>query len=214
MVFVNTKREGERVWGFLQGNGFPAALLTGDVPQRKRLKLLKDFQDGALPVLVATDVAARGLHIPDVSHVINFDLPDDAEDYVHRIGRTARAGAAGDAISFACETYAFCLPDIEKYISHNIAVGSINNELLAEIDPRSRVRVERKEKDRRGKDGARRKSSSPKRGDKDDKAKADKPKTEKAEGEAPKKRRRRRRKPSAAAAPGASSSSADKDAAS
>jgi ATP-dependent RNA helicase RhlB len=143
MVFVNTKREAERVWGFLQGNGYPSALLTGDVPQRKRLKLLKDFQEGALPVLVATDVAARGLHIPDVSHVINFDLPDDAEDYVHRIGRTARAGASGDAISFACERYAFCMPDIEKFIGHRITTGSITADLLAEVDPGSRVRVER-----------------------------------------------------------------------
>ncbi len=143
MVFVNTKREAERVWGFLEGNGYSSALLTGDVPQRKRLKLLKDFQEGALPVLVATDVAARGLHIPDVSHVINFDLPDDAEDYVHRIGRTARAGASGDAISFACETYAFCLPDIEAFIGHHIESGVINAEVLAEVDPRSRVRVER-----------------------------------------------------------------------
>ncbi len=148
MVFVNTKRQAEQVWSYLEGNGMSAALLTGDVPQRKRLKLLKDFQEGGLPVLVATDVAARGLHIPDVSHVVNFDLPDDAEDYVHRIGRTARAGASGDAISFACETYAFCLPDIEAYIGHHIEVGTIGSELLAEVDPRSRVRVERKPRDR------------------------------------------------------------------
>jgi ATP-dependent RNA helicase RhlB len=157
MVFVNTKREAERVWGYLEGNGTPAALLTGDVPQPKRLKLLKDFQEGALPVLVATDVAARGLHIPDVSHVINFDLPDDAEDYVHRIGRTARAGASGDAISFACETSAFCLPDIEAFIGHHIEVGTIGSELLAEVDPRSRVRVERKPRD----GGRHRKSGGP-----------------------------------------------------
>jgi len=153
MVFVNTKREGERVWGFLQGNDYPAALLTGDVPQRKRLKLLKEFQEGALPVLVATDVAARGLHIPDVSHVINYDLPEDAEDYVHRIGRTARAGAEGDAISFACEKFAFCLPDIEKFIDHQIEVGYIESDLLAEVDPRSRVPVERKPRDHRGRHG-------------------------------------------------------------
>jgi ATP-dependent RNA helicase RhlB len=202
MVFVNTKREGERVWGFLQGNGFPAALLTGDVPQRKRLKLLKEFQEGALPVLVATDVAARGLHIPDVSHVVNFDLPDDAEDYVHRIGRTARAGASGDAISFVCETYAFCLPDIEKYISHSIKIGAINNELLAQVDPRSRVRVERKPNDRHGKGAPRRGPSRPRRsGGTESTATAEASATE-----APKKRRRNRRKPSGSTPPPSSGS--------
>jgi len=143
LVFINTKREGERVWGFLEGNGVPAGLLTGDVPQKKRLRLLREFQEGALPVLVATDVAARGLHIPDVSHVINFDLPEDAEDYVHRIGRTARAGASGDAISFACETYAFCLPDIEAFIGHGIEVGAVENDLLEPVNPHSRVRITR-----------------------------------------------------------------------
>ena len=139
IVFINTKREADRVWGYLEGNGFQAAILSGDVPQKKRLSLLEAFQKGELPVLVATDVAARGLHIPDVSHVINYDLPEDAEDYVHRIGRTARAGASGDAISFACERYAFSLPDIEAYIGHSIPTSPVTNELLAEIDPGSRV---------------------------------------------------------------------------
>lgn len=202
MVFVNTKREGERVWGFLEGNGISAALLTGDVPQRKRLKLLKDFQDGALPVLVATDVAARGLHIPDVSHVINYDLPDDAEDYVHRVGRTARAGASGDAISFVCETYAFCLPEIEAYIGHRIEVGAIDDEMLMEVDPRSRVRVERAPRKhgekRGGRDGGRGRPGGkhhhkPRDGEVR-KAEADKPRQE-GEPSPEKKRRRRRRKP-------------------
>jgi len=85
--------------------------------------------------------------------VINYDLPEDAEDYVHRVGRTARAGAEGDAISFACEKFAFCLPDIEKYIGHHIEVGHIENDLLAEVDPRSRVPVERKPRDHRGRHG-------------------------------------------------------------
>ncbi|MBK1650326.1 ATP-dependent RNA helicase RhlB [Rhabdochromatium marinum] len=145
MVFINTKRQAERVWGYLQGNGIKSAVLSGDVPQKQRLSLLRRFQEGELPVLVATDVAARGLHIPDVSHVINFDLPDDPQDYVHRIGRTARAGAAGDAISFACETYAFCLPEIESYIGAKIPVGELSSTLLAEIDPSSRVRAPRRE---------------------------------------------------------------------
>ena len=86
----------------------------------RRLKLLQDFKDGKLPILVATDVAARGLHISGVTHVINFDLPQDAADYVHRIGRTARAGAQGDAISFCCESYVYSLPDIETYIGMRI----------------------------------------------------------------------------------------------
>jgi len=141
IVFVNTKREADRVWGFLEGNGLHAAVLSGDVPQKKRMSLLKQFQDGELPVMVATDVAARGLHIPDVSHIFNYDLPEDAEDYVHRIGRTARAGASGDAISFACERYAFSLPDIESYIGHKLPIDPVTSELLAEIDPKSRVRT-------------------------------------------------------------------------
>jgi ATP-dependent RNA helicase RhlB len=146
IVFINTKREADKVWGFLEGNGFPAAILSGDVPQKKRMSLLKRFSAGDVSVLVATDVAARGLHIEGVTHVINYDLPEDAEDYVHRIGRTARAGAEGDAISFVCETYAFSLPDIEKYIAHKVPVGSIATEVLAEIDPKSRVRIAREDR--------------------------------------------------------------------
>ena len=142
IVFVNTKRAAERVWGYLEGNGLRAALLTGDVPQKKRLRLLREFQSGELPVLVATDVAARGLHIPEVSHVFNFDLPQDAEDYVHRIGRTARAGASGDAISFACEDYAYSLPEIEEYIGAKIPVESVNESLL--VTPDAPVRVQRR----------------------------------------------------------------------
>ena len=130
MVFVNTKRAAEDIARLLEFNGLPAEAINGDVPQKKRLRMLKDFQEGALPVLVATDVASRGLHVPDVSHVINYDLPQDAPDYVHRIGRTARAGASGDAISFACETYAFSLPEIEDYIGHRIPVGTVDAALL------------------------------------------------------------------------------------
>ncbi|HGG06261.1 MAG TPA: ATP-dependent RNA helicase RhlB [Aliiroseovarius sp.] len=133
MVFVNTKRAAEAISLYLEANGLHAGLLSGDVPQKKRLKLLSEFENGTLPVLVATDVAARGLHIPDVTHVINFDLPQDPEDYVHRIGRTARAGASGDAISFVCESYAFSLPDIEAYIGHPIPVRAVTAELLPEL---------------------------------------------------------------------------------
>ena len=144
MVFVNTKRAAERVWGFLEGNDFKTGILTGDVPQKKRQRLLKAFQDGELAIMVATDVAARGLHISGVTHVFNYDLPDDAQDYVHRIGRTARAGATGDALSFVCETYAFSLPDIEAFTGHKITMKPVSNALLAEVDPKSRIYLERK----------------------------------------------------------------------
>lgn len=135
IVFVNTKHVADRIWRYLEGNGIKSAVLSGDVPQKKRQSLLKSFQDGELPVLVATDVAARGLHIPDVSHVFNFDLPQDPEDYVHRIGRTARAGASGDAISFACEDFAYSLPDIEAYIQHKIQFKDITEDILVEPAP-------------------------------------------------------------------------------
>src|SRR3984885_3278047 len=130
MVFVNTKRTAERLEATLKANGFEAQALSGDVPQNKRLRFLRDFHDGKLAVLIATDVASRGLHIPDVSHVFNFDLPQDAADHGHRLGRTARAGAEGDAISFACEESAVSLPDIEAYIGHKIASAAIPTELL------------------------------------------------------------------------------------
>jgi ATP-dependent RNA helicase RhlB len=132
MIFVNTKRMAERLESTLRANGFHAQALSGDVPQNKRLKFLRDFHNGELAVLIATDVASRGLHIPDVSHVFNFDLPQDAADYVHRIGRTARAGAEGDAISFACEEFAVSLPEIESYIGHKIPSAPIAPEVLAE----------------------------------------------------------------------------------
>ena len=133
MVFVNTRRIAEVLERTLTANGFVAQALSGDVPQNKRLKMMRDFHNGDVAVLIATDVASRGLHIPDVSHVFNFDLPNDAEDYVHRIGRTARAGAEGDAISFGCEEYAVGLPDIERYIGHQIPRASIDSTDLAVV---------------------------------------------------------------------------------
>jgi ATP-dependent RNA helicase RhlB len=133
MVFVNTRRSAEVLERTLTANGFVAQALSGDVPQTKRLKMMRDFHSGDVAVLIATDVASRGLHIPDVSHVFNFDLPNDAEDYVHRIGRTARAGAEGDAISFGCDEYAVSLPDIESYIGHQIPRASIELADLAAV---------------------------------------------------------------------------------
>lgn len=133
MVFVNTKACVERVGRALEKAHYRVGVLSGDVPQKKRQSLLAKFQRGELEILVATDVAARGLHIDGVSHVYNFDLPFDAEDYVHRIGRTARLGAEGDAISFACEIYAQSLPEIETYIEQKIPVESVTSELMDAI---------------------------------------------------------------------------------
>ncbi len=133
MVFTNTRAAADRVGRTLNANGISAAVISGRVRQEQRQKLLKRFHDGDIPVLVATDVAARGLHIPDVTHVFNFDLPQDAPDYVHRIGRTARLGAKGDAISFACEDYAFHLPEIEEYIGYSIDTESAGADLMPEI---------------------------------------------------------------------------------
>ena len=130
MVFVNTKAFVERVARALERAGYRVGVLSGDVPQKKRESLLKKFQAGQLEILVATDVAARGLHIDGIKYVYNYDLPFDAEDYVHRIGRTARLGEEGDAISFACERYAMSLPDIEAYIEQKIPVEQVTSELL------------------------------------------------------------------------------------
>ncbi|MBP7367408.1 MAG: ATP-dependent RNA helicase RhlB [Pseudoxanthomonas sp.] len=145
MVFVNTKMFVERVARSLERAGYRVGVLSGDVPQKKRESLLKKFQAGQLEILVATDVAARGLHIDGVSHVYNYDLPFDAEDYVHRIGRTARLGAEGDAISFACERYAMGLPDIEAYIEQKIPSEPVTAELLTPLPRKPRERVEGEE---------------------------------------------------------------------
>lgn len=142
IVFINTKRVAEKVYAWLEGNGYKSALLSGDVPQKKRQTLLKKFQDGEFNTLVATDVAARGLHIPEVSHVFNFDLPQSGEDYVHRIGRTARAGASGSAISFACEDYAHYIMDIEEYIDQKIGRQPVTSDLL--IEPKPPIKMERR----------------------------------------------------------------------
>ena len=151
MIFVNMKREAERVQDYLEANGIHAKAISGDVPQNKRLRMLMDFQSGELAVLIGTDVASRGLHVPDVQYVINYDLPQDAEDYVHRIGRTARAGAAGDAISLGCETYVQSLPEIEEYIGHKLPVASYNPDDLPEIiKPKARPR---KPSNQRGRPG-------------------------------------------------------------
>jgi ATP-dependent RNA helicase RhlB len=165
MVFINTKDMAERVAETLKANGLNAAVLSGDVPQTVRLRLLGDFTEGRLPILVATDVAARGLHISDVSHVFNYDLPQNAEDYVHRIGRTARAGASGDAISFACEKYVFGLPEIEEYIGHKIPTAVADHDVLPpiELPARSEHHRERERPAGRGRERGRRGERGPRR---------------------------------------------------
>jgi ATP-dependent RNA helicase RhlB len=152
MIFVNTKREAEKLERFLPFNGIEAKAISGDVPQNKRMRMLKSFQDGELAVLICTDVASRGLHVDDVSHVINYDLPTDCEDYVHRIGRTARAGATGDSISFACENFAISLPDIEAFIGHSLPVEPMTDDML----PRIKIPPKPERKERGGRPGGHR----------------------------------------------------------
>lgn len=135
IIFVNTKRTAEKVYAYLEGNGLSSAILSGDVPQKKRQRLFSEFSEGKLAMLVATDLAARGLHIPDVSHVFNFDMPQNAEDYIHRIGRTARAGASGNAVSFACEEFVYSLMEIEELLGHKIPTEQVSNDLLIEPQP-------------------------------------------------------------------------------
>ena len=150
IVFVNTKRAAEKIEAYLNGNRIKCAALSGDVRQKRREQLLAGFTNGEIPVLIATDVAARGLHIPDVTHVFNFDLPHQAEDYVHRIGRTARAGASGEAISFACEEYSFSLPEIQNYIGKEIPFAPITSDLIQPLDPPKYQGNSREQRDRKG----------------------------------------------------------------
>ncbi|MDQ6964708.1 MAG: DEAD/DEAH box helicase [Mariprofundales bacterium] len=126
MVFINEKRTGERVARTLAQYGFKVGILSGDVRQKKRMRILEDFTSGKLQLLVATDVASRGIHVDDVTHIFNYDLPEDAENYVHRIGRTARAGSEGKAISFSCERFCFGLPEIEELTGHTVPVHSLD----------------------------------------------------------------------------------------
>jgi len=200
MIFINTKREGEYLHDRLNANGFPCRLISGDVDQKKRLRILEDFKDGKLPILIATDVASRGLHIDGVSHVINYDLPQDSEDYVHRIGRTARAGAEGKAISLADEDGVLYLEAIEEFIKHKIPSEWAEDELF--VNDYNRVAKPKHKKDLK-KDGASggrmgskpplKKSTTPKAG----KVSVTKPLLNaegSQEGAEPAKKRRRRKK--------------------
>lgn len=122
LIFVNTKAGVEWLTQKLKGNGWPAEGITGDLQQRKRFQLMAKFKDGRTKILVATDVASRGIHVEDISHVVNYDLPQDAENYIHRIGRTARAGKTGRAVSLACEQYVFHLEAVEDMLGYKIPV--------------------------------------------------------------------------------------------
>ena len=120
LIFVNRRDSARELERRITGDNFICGLLAGDVPQRKRIKTLEKFRSGEINILVATDVAGRGIHIDNISHVINFNLPEDPEDYVHRIGRTGRAGSLGISISLVCETDAFSLPAIEEMLGEKI----------------------------------------------------------------------------------------------
>src|SRR5581483_11757656 len=141
LIFTNTRDEAHRLVERLERNGHAARALTGDVDQRKRLRTLEAFKEGEMPILVATDVASRGLHIPEVTHVYNWDLPQDPEAYVHRIGRTARAGAAGKAISLVDEASAFSLEAVERFIGQRIRVEWADDALFEpEVRPTAEER--------------------------------------------------------------------------
>jgi len=146
LIFCNTRAAVERLELLLNANGFATASISGDIDQRKRMKVLTRFKEGELPILVATDVASRGLHIDGVTHVINFDLPQDSEDYVHRIGRTARAGAGGKAISLADEEYIHSLHAIEDFIKQKIPVMPLTDEMIV-TNYRRRPRIAPKKND-------------------------------------------------------------------
>ena len=128
MLFVNMKRTGEELCWRLNQNGYQAVYISGDISQKKRQRIIEALKEGVIQYLVATDVASRGIHCDDVSHVFNWDIPEDAEDYVHRIGRTARAGATGTAITLACENYVIGLPAVEKYMGLKIPVVHVEDE--------------------------------------------------------------------------------------
>jgi ATP-dependent RNA helicase RhlB len=165
LIFVNTRRAADMVVERLNRNGWKVEAITGDIVQKKRLRILADFKEGKLPVLAATDVASRGIHVEGVTHVINYDLPQDAEDYVHRIGRTGRAGATGKAISLADEEYVYSLGDIEKYIGQKIPVewadeGMYVREIRRTLEEKQKKNIEyqarRSSGNRRPRSGTRR----------------------------------------------------------
>jgi len=134
LIFANTKHQVVRIHKYLVNNGKKCHYLIGDLPQKKRLSTINDFKSGKINLLIATDVAARGLHVDDLELVVNYDLPGDCENYVHRIGRTARAGKSGKAVALACEEYIFNLEAIEEFIGMKIPVGYATDDLYEKIE--------------------------------------------------------------------------------
>ena len=135
LIFGNRRDSTRRLADNLRRHGVRCAYLSGAVEQDRRLKVLNDFRSGKVNVVVATDVAGRGLHVDDITHVINYEFPYEPEDYVHRIGRTGRAGTEGTAISFACETESFVIPEIEEYIGDSLPCVMPDADLLDQLPP-------------------------------------------------------------------------------
>jgi len=135
LIFANRRDQTERIAGELHRYNVPCEILSGAVNQNRRERVLEDFRSGKIQTVVATDVAGRGLHVDDINHVVNFDLPYEAEDYVHRIGRTGRAGAEGTAVSFACEDESFTIPEIEEYIGEDMSCKYPEEILLKALPP-------------------------------------------------------------------------------
>ena len=133
LIFCNRRDHSQRLASKLTKHGIDCELLSGAVPQKKRLRILQAFKDGTVPVVVATDVAGRGLHVKDIGLVVNYEFPYEPEDYVHRIGRTGRAGVAGTSISFACEDESFTIPAIEEYIGNPLLCTMPDEDLLAPV---------------------------------------------------------------------------------
>ena len=148
LIFANTKAQVVWLALKLKGNGWPAEAITGDLPQPKRLRLMSRFKEGKIKILVATDVASRGIHVEDISHVINYDLPQYVENYIHRIGRTARAGKTGKALSLACEKYVFHLEPLEDMIDYKIPVVWPEDDWFVE-DQSKRMKTGRKGRKRK-----------------------------------------------------------------
>ena len=161
LVFCNRRDETRRVTEFLERYSVNCAMISGEIPQNKRIKTLEDFRAGTIRVLVATDVAGRGLHIEGISHVINYTLPHDPEDYVHRIGRTGRAGATGTSISFACEDDSFYIPDIETFLGEKLACIQPEDEwLILPPAPKRKHTVSKEPQDTEKRRPPRKRSSS------------------------------------------------------
>jgi ATP-dependent RNA helicase RhlB len=160
LFFVNRKFVAERLTKRLKVNGYACECLTGDIAQNKREERIERFKRGDLPFLVATDVASRGLHVEGLDLVVNYDLPEDTESYVHRIGRTARAGKSGKAITLACEEYVEALSSIEKYIGMKIPVAVADEELFVK-DQSAGMDLRRPRRDGGGRGG---RSSGSRRG--------------------------------------------------